>query len=86
MEGHSEFTGSGGLVVSMSETGSQSYLRVPENQHDYRLMSLDLRVISHVLNSPIYEKPWQTRSLLSRLVGRGKSRAYFISVTHGDSR
>jgi hypothetical protein len=34
-------------------------------------MSLDFRVISHVLNSPIYEKPWQTRSLLSRLLGRG---------------
>jgi len=40
-------------------------------RHDYRLMSLDFRVISHVLNSPIYEKPWQTRSVLSRLIGRG---------------
>lgn len=39
--------------------------------HDYRLLSLDFRVISHVLNSPIYEKPWQSRSLLSRLLGRG---------------
>src|SRR4051794_23012532 len=34
-------------------------------------MSLDLRAISHVLNSPIYEKPWQTRKILSRLLGRG---------------
>ncbi|KAL0956015.1 hypothetical protein HGRIS_002190 [Hohenbuehelia grisea] len=40
-------------------------------KHDYRLMSFDQRVISHVLNSPIYEKPWQTRLLLSRLLGRG---------------
>ncbi|KAJ6626945.1 cytochrome P450 [Mycena sp. CBHHK59/15] len=40
-------------------------------KHDYRLMSFDLRVLSHVLNSPIYEKPWQTRSFLGRLLGRG---------------
>ncbi|KAJ7198930.1 cytochrome P450 [Mycena rebaudengoi] len=39
--------------------------------HDYRLISFDLRVVSHVLNSEIYEKPWQTRSYLSRLLGRG---------------
>lgn len=41
------------------------------SQYDYRLMSLDLRAVSHVLNSPVYEKPWQTRKLLSRLLGRG---------------
>ncbi|KIJ68616.1 hypothetical protein HYDPIDRAFT_81313 [Hydnomerulius pinastri MD-312] len=40
-------------------------------RHDYRLFSVDVRVISHVLNSPVYEKPWQTRSLLTRLFGRG---------------
>ncbi|KAJ7139550.1 cytochrome P450 [Mycena epipterygia] len=40
-------------------------------KHDYRLMSFDLRVLSHVLTSPIYEKPWQTRSYLGRLLGRG---------------
>ncbi|KAJ7171840.1 cytochrome P450 [Mycena crocata] len=40
-------------------------------KHDYRLMSFDLRVLSHVLSSPIYEKPWQTRSYLGRLLGRG---------------
>ncbi|KIK96519.1 hypothetical protein PAXRUDRAFT_825881 [Paxillus rubicundulus Ve08.2h10] len=40
-------------------------------RHDYRLFSIDFRVISHILNSPAYEKPWQTRSLLSRLFGRG---------------
>ncbi|KAH8120630.1 cytochrome P450 [Phellopilus nigrolimitatus] len=39
--------------------------------YDYRLMSLDLRAVSHVLNSPVYEKPWQTRRLLSRLLGQG---------------
>ncbi|KAF5338451.1 hypothetical protein D9758_012239 [Tetrapyrgos nigripes] len=38
---------------------------------DYRLMTFDFRAISHVLNSPIYEKPWQTRSLLSTVMGRG---------------
>ena len=40
-------------------------------QHDYRLISFDFRVISHVLNSSTYEKPWQTRSLLSRWFGQG---------------
>ncbi|KAJ7806108.1 cytochrome P450 [Mycena olivaceomarginata] len=40
-------------------------------RHDYRLMSFDLRVLSHVLTSPVYEKPWQTRSYLGRLLGRG---------------
>ncbi|KAH7914476.1 cytochrome P450 [Hygrophoropsis aurantiaca] len=40
-------------------------------KHDYRLMSLDFRVVSHVLNSTIYEKPWQTRTILSKLLGRG---------------
>lgn len=41
-------------------------------KHDYRLMSFDLRVLSHVLTSPVYEKPWQTRSYLGRLLGRGE--------------
>jgi len=27
--------------------------------------------MSHILNSPIYEKPWQTRTLLTNLFGRG---------------
>ncbi|KAK7029687.1 hypothetical protein VNI00_014385 [Paramarasmius palmivorus] len=40
-------------------------------RHDLRLMSFDLRVVSHVLTSPVYEKPWQTRSLLSSILGRG---------------
>ncbi|KAF9454954.1 cytochrome P450 [Macrolepiota fuliginosa MF-IS2] len=38
---------------------------------DYRLLSFDFRIVSHVLTSPTYEKPWQTRSFLSRLIGRG---------------
>ncbi|KAJ7456460.1 cytochrome P450 [Mycena latifolia] len=40
-------------------------------KHDYRLMSFDLRVLSHVLSSPTYEKPWQTRAYVGRLLGRG---------------
>ncbi|KAJ7151604.1 cytochrome P450 [Mycena filopes] len=40
-------------------------------KHDYRLMSFDLRVLSHVLTSAVYEKPWQTRMYLGRLLGRG---------------
>ncbi|KAF7319861.1 Cytochrome P450 [Mycena kentingensis (nom. inval.)] len=40
-------------------------------RHDYRLMSFDLRVLTHVLSSPQYVKPWQTRSFLRRLLGRG---------------
>ncbi|KAF8213712.1 cytochrome P450 [Mycena galopus ATCC 62051] len=40
-------------------------------KHDYRLMSFDLRVLSHVLTSPAYQKPWQTRAYLGRLLGRG---------------
>ncbi|THU90762.1 cytochrome P450 [Dendrothele bispora CBS 962.96] len=38
---------------------------------DYRLMSFDFRAISHILTSPVYEKPWQTRTLLSTVMGRG---------------
>ncbi|RDB28478.1 hypothetical protein Hypma_015095 [Hypsizygus marmoreus] len=40
-------------------------------KHDFRLMTFDFRVLTHVLNSPTYEKPWQTRALLARLIGRG---------------
>ncbi|KAF8633944.1 hypothetical protein AX15_001127 [Amanita polypyramis BW_CC] len=40
-------------------------------KHDYRLLSFDFRIISHVLSSPVYEKPWQTRAFLARLIGRG---------------
>ncbi|KAF8973810.1 cytochrome P450 [Flammula alnicola] len=40
-------------------------------KHDLRLMSFDFRVIAHVLSSPTYEKPWQTRSFLGKLIGRG---------------
>jgi cytochrome P450 len=39
--------------------------------HDYRLMTLDFRSVSYILNSPLYEKPWQTRSFISKLLGRG---------------
>ncbi|KLO20407.1 cytochrome P450 [Schizopora paradoxa] len=45
---------------------------------DYRLLSFDHRVISYVLNSPTFEKPWQTRRILSNLLGRG------IIATEGD--
>jgi len=41
------------------------------HQHDYRLISYDFRAVSYILNSPLYEKPWQTRALLSRLIDRG---------------
>ena len=37
-------------------------------------MTFDLRAVSHILNSPIYEKPWQTRSLFTMFMGRGASR------------
>ncbi|KAF6766438.1 cytochrome P450 [Ephemerocybe angulata] len=40
-------------------------------RHDNRLMTFDFRAISHILTSPVYEKPWQTRSILASLVGRG---------------
>ena len=40
-------------------------------QHDLRLMSFDLRVVTHVLSTSGYEKPWQTRAFLGRLIGRG---------------
>jgi hypothetical protein len=35
-------------------------------------MSFDFRAITHFLNSPVYEKPWQTRRVLTRLLGQGK--------------
>lgn len=34
-------------------------------------MTFDFRAISQILTSPVYEKPWQTRSILARLIGRG---------------
>lgn len=40
-------------------------------KHDYRLMTFDFRAITHILSSPVYEKPWQTRAYLSRLIGQG---------------
>lgn len=40
-------------------------------QHDYRLMTFDPRAIQHVLSDTAFEKPWQTRSFMSRLIGRG---------------
>ncbi|KAJ2913029.1 hypothetical protein MD484_g7385, partial [Candolleomyces efflorescens] len=40
-------------------------------KHDYRLMTFDFRAISHILTSPVYEKPWQTRSIIAGLIGRG---------------
>ncbi|KAG2155411.1 hypothetical protein DEU56DRAFT_767261 [Suillus clintonianus] len=46
-------------------------------RHDFRLLSVDFSVMSHILNSPIYEKPWQTRRLLSNLFGRGKLVQFF---------
>lgn len=55
--------------ISSLHPESLSHLVIP--QHDYRLMALDLRSVSHVLTSPVYEKPWQTRSLLGKLLGRG---------------
>ncbi|KAL5495647.1 hypothetical protein ACEPAI_1110 [Sanghuangporus weigelae] len=39
--------------------------------HDYRLMTFDLRALSYVLNSQTFERPWQTRRLLSQLLGQG---------------
>jgi hypothetical protein len=41
-------------------------------QHDYRLMTFDFRSIVHILSSSSFEKPWQTRSFLTRLLGRGE--------------
>jgi len=40
--------------------------------YDLRLMTLDPVAIMHVLNrSAIYEKPWQSRRLITRLIGEG---------------
>ncbi|KIK70361.1 hypothetical protein GYMLUDRAFT_32362 [Collybiopsis luxurians FD-317 M1] len=38
---------------------------------DYRLMTFDLRAVSHILMSPIYEKPKVTRRFLSTMLGKG---------------
>lgn len=55
-------------------SGRSAIARLPLtilNQHDYRLMTFDFRAISHILSSSVYEKPWQTRAYLSRLIGQG---------------
>lgn len=42
------------------------------NQWDQRLLTLDPLSVAHVLkNSTIYEKPWQSRRLISGLIGCG---------------
>ena len=42
-------------------------------QLDERLLTLDPRAITHVLsNSKDYEKPWQSRRLISSLIGNGE--------------
>ncbi|KAF5392632.1 hypothetical protein D9757_002131 [Collybiopsis confluens] len=38
---------------------------------DYRLMTFDFRAVSHILLSPIYEKPRVTRTFLSTMLGKG---------------
>ncbi|KAJ3894916.1 cytochrome P450 [Lentinula edodes] len=38
---------------------------------DYRLMTFDLRAVSHILMSPIYQKPRVTRTFLSTMLGKG---------------
>ncbi|KAG2368192.1 cytochrome P450 [Suillus spraguei] len=42
-------------------------------RHDFRLLSVDFCVMTHILNSPIYEKPWQTRALLTTFLGAHKA-------------
>ncbi|KXN87545.1 Cytokinin hydroxylase [Leucoagaricus sp. SymC.cos] len=64
-----KFNGFGGVCSSAIITRA---VIEPLFQYDLRLLSLDFRVISHVLTSPNYEKPWQTRSLLGRLIGRAR--------------
>ncbi|KZT42791.1 cytochrome P450 [Sistotremastrum suecicum HHB10207 ss-3] len=38
---------------------------------DLRLLTLDPRALAYILNSPAYQKPVQTRRLLSTLLGKG---------------
>ncbi|KAJ8091325.1 hypothetical protein PM082_015043 [Marasmius tenuissimus] len=38
---------------------------------DIRMMSFDVRAISYILNSPVYEKPKVSRGLLGTVLGRG---------------
>ena len=45
--------------------------RLERNKFDFRLIAFDFRAVGHVLNSPKYEKPWQTQRFLSRLIGQG---------------
>ncbi|TFK40912.1 cytochrome P450 [Crucibulum laeve] len=64
------------LTPEMNENWSKKYGKSFRfhgfGKHDYRLMSFDFRVITHVLNSPaLYERPWQTRDFLATLFGRG---------------
>lgn len=63
---HSGYMGLEGYVFSLFW-----YSPLTLAQYDLRLMTFDLRVISHVLSTSGYEKPWQTRAFLGRLIGRG---------------
>jgi len=43
-------------------------------------MTFDARSMSHVLSSAVYEKPWQTRAYIGRLVGRGKRQPFGLDT------
>ncbi|GJJ13922.1 hypothetical protein Clacol_008179 [Clathrus columnatus] len=57
---------------------SQLYLRYlchsqpSTSQHDERLVTVDPTAMTYILNRPwIYQKPWQSRRLITRLIGEG---------------
>lgn len=63
---------SGKLVNLFIEHYGSSFRINGVGCQDERLLSVDPIAMSHVLNRPwIYEKPWQSRRIITRLIGEG---------------
>jgi hypothetical protein len=62
------FHGMGGVSLSCRPL---LRLLTTAGQFDLRLMTLDPKALTHILNSPIYEKPLMTRRLMAELIGDG---------------
>ncbi|KAF8525162.1 cytochrome-450 hydroxylase [Hysterangium stoloniferum] len=58
-------------VEELVQKYGRTFRIVGMGPHDERLMTIDPTAISHVLGRSIYEKPWQSRRLISRLIGEG---------------
>lgn len=73
MEGISGSKDSRMSVHSPLSLCAQWYVTVPPRQFEDRLLTTDPVALTHVMNqSTNYQKPWQSRRIITRLIGEGK--------------